>query len=1631
MNRVFLSIGLVCVVTTSPALALDLTKVAEVTITPAERERSAIDSLFSCGRWEQVQERASAVLDSNAGDGFAIRAMVLCAGYAGRLTEFCRMLDAGAPSPWSGIDRLGSAQREYALGLSDYYRGRLRSADRHLSTAIDAAPGWSWPLIYRVRCRRAALAPATMWEADLQTALQDPDVAGAVLCHLSRVPTPGSLDRERREACSLLDAAAWPRWIGRVRTGRLAWEATVDSAVDAAAARSAWQDLRATDGMASLIQIPTIGARITDLMLPEDAEAFCLSESQTPIETQLWSLVWAHCLTTQERDKEAATLLGSLPPFYANTKTKRFYRRLYHDSADTLMPLACEALEGLMDSWLLLRLQDLQRAAPGAIWDSLTAAIEVENPAAVIKARLTQLLDKDLQAGLALIDSLKEVRVDLGGLGYLTAKASEHIGDTAHVEAVLSGQQPAIEAGWRCGLADAALTRGDRPRARRHILRAQRLDPENASLLSQCLSPAAKLQDRSFLIALTDSLIAHCGTCAYVLRHAVHGLATCGETDRAHDVLRRAATDPRISAATACALAHSAEYLGEHDLADSLLKTAEAEEPDSRMVRYYRARYLTRQRRLNEARALAQTLVNEFPGSEDYRTLLREAGGQVSVAMAPTASGDPFASLQHDLTSTDWILTRAAEAKTIQDVDAVFLKKRLSVVADRQDRASLRTRETILIVTEQGLSRYQPYRIHFSASDPAPEVRVARVIREDGSIVDVPRTDILVTAPEDESSDVGESRCLVIPFAALQPGCILDLTYDGVEEEYGPAGWSMRLFLAEADTMQQCTVEFLCTDNLPITIHATAGIDSDRESRIDDRTLHTWEIEGVAPIVWEQMSGNIWNSHTWIGFSTYPSWEEGLRRFQREYWNHIRAEELQEQTAGIIADAHSPREKLENIYLYIHDSVRYLAIELDRGRIIPTPPTEVLSRGYGDCKDMVALFTTMLEAAGIQAEPMLVSTPDGRAPVRELPEPFIFNHMILLVPEIDGGIFCDLTTGSVCLEPGPTRLSGTEGISLSRDGSIRWRKLPESSADENGFDLEADLYPADDDSASIKVTMTCRGAIAEAYREFLAVTDSADAVPGISEKLGYGLWPTCKLNGWDLERNDCDAVVMRASFVDTAWAGPSQNSIQFLWTTEVADPLFYYPSAEGRTQDAVLPYPFRDTAVLRFHRTSPWRTEPKLASVRVSGDFYSGKIEAKERSDGDDSWVEVRQEFRLTKDQISADEYREFHDDWIRFLVAVYQPYSYYRALASKDLEQIEAYLQAHLDDTGFALQAAGRILGEDLGGEGETGLARREAARRWLSVAAKDPSADSSPAILLAILESKEGRYVRADSLLTAAAVTDPGNAYLLANLAWIKQQLGKMDERIDILQTLQRQFGNRDLLLALISALYQTSRDDEAADAEQRYFLLYGGADSSQVLLARYGGLSAAWRHESAERILEQLRGRLDEHTFAIMEQEQFLHRSQFEQAREVLERLWKENPLDSFLCNNLAWVYAVLGVELDRAEELANAAVVLSADHSASRNTLGAIYARQGHWKKAKETFQLALESDDRPSHMAANSFFLGLCEYQLGHRDKALVRWRNTQEISGSGMEALSWIRKALDLHDRNELVTGAIFVSAPE
>jgi len=132
-----------------------------------------------------------------------------------------------------------------------------------------------------------------------------------------------------------------------------------------------------------------------------------------------------------------------------------------------------------------------------------------------------------------------------------------------------------------------------------------------------------------------------------------------------------------------------------------------------------------------------------------------------------------------------------------------------------------------------------------------------------------------------------------------------------------------------------------------------------------------------------------------VQVSEYPSWEElvnwGVPLYQVD---SPLSPELEAEVEKLQA-IKDTEERILAALRFVQDEVRYLGIESGVGSYQPTPPSEVLRRRFGDCKDKAYLLGTLLHRAGIEAVPALVSTAYRRTVPERLPSPGAFDHVIL------------------------------------------------------------------------------------------------------------------------------------------------------------------------------------------------------------------------------------------------------------------------------------------------------------------------------------------------------------------------------------------------------------------------------------------------------------------------------------------------------------------------------------------------------------------------------------------------------------------------------------------------------------
>jgi len=171
-----------------------------------------------------------------------------------------------------------------------------------------------------------------------------------------------------------------------------------------------------------------------------------------------------------------------------------------------------------------------------------------------------------------------------------------------------------------------------------------------------------------------------------------------------------------------------------------------------------------------------------------------------------------------------------------------------------------------------------------------------------------------------------------------------------------------------------------------------------------------WALDNVAPIDAEDERPYWHTAYPMTYVSSFSSWGEAGQHLADVYDPaQYATEEITAIAAEISAEHETKEDQLRAALDFVQRNIRYLGIELGAGGYIPRAPELVLSRRFGDCKDVTLLLVTILEALDIKAAPLLVNINDGYGLRDTLPTIGAFDHVIVTAWLEDEQHFLDAT----------------------------------------------------------------------------------------------------------------------------------------------------------------------------------------------------------------------------------------------------------------------------------------------------------------------------------------------------------------------------------------------------------------------------------------------------------------------------------------------------------------------------------------------------------------------------------------------------------------------------------------------
>jgi hypothetical protein len=190
------------------------------------------------------------------------------------------------------------------------------------------------------------------------------------------------------------------------------------------------------------------------------------------------------------------------------------------------------------------------------------------------------------------------------------------------------------------------------------------------------------------------------------------------------------------------------------------------------------------------------------------------------------------------------------------------------------------------------------------------------------------------------------------------------------------------------------------------------------------RIVHRWRMTGLEARGEETFSAGEPSNHLvltphvlavagWLrddAFAVGRDWAAAARGYRNRIASSMATTpELDSLARQLVGDLQDRWQRIDAIYSHVQRSCRYLGLFEGLGGVIPEPAAVVAVNGYGDCKGLGVYLITLLRAAGIEAQPVLLRTRDRGPLAVDVPNMMQFNHFIVWADDGGEGLWLDAT----------------------------------------------------------------------------------------------------------------------------------------------------------------------------------------------------------------------------------------------------------------------------------------------------------------------------------------------------------------------------------------------------------------------------------------------------------------------------------------------------------------------------------------------------------------------------------------------------------------------------------------------
>ncbi|RKP51065.1 DUF3857 domain-containing protein [Trinickia fusca] len=399
-------------------------------------------------------------------------------------------------------------------------------------------------------------------------------------------------------------------------------------------------------------------------------------------------------------------------------------------------------------------------------------------------------------------------------------------------------------------------------------------------------------------------------------------------------------------------------------------------------------------------------------------------------------------SIRHTLIAAAIALTTAAPVMgaTVKPFgpDATMLSDDIAYDVHADGTHIMEETERVRIDSDRGIKRYAQMSLHCSTSLEALDVLEAYTTTKDGKRLDVAPDKIIVQqSPQSAGAPTfDDGKVKTVVFSDVTVGSTVTLHVRKTQKQaMFPGQFSAIEHFGDDKPIESARVTLRAPASL--TLHVDArGMQGGRTAP-DAPGMQRWQwtLEHTSAHVPELGSVSVADRDPYVAMTTFADFPAvGAAYLTRAEPKTAVTPSVRELADSLTKGVTDRRKQAEILYNWVSENVRYVAIYLGFGGLVPHEASDILAARYGDCKDHVTLLEALLAAKGIKSSPVLVNAgatyrlPKVAAPLG------VFDHAITYLPEFK--LYVDSTPGFARFGTLPIVESGKPAL-VADDGSGR------------------------------------------------------------------------------------------------------------------------------------------------------------------------------------------------------------------------------------------------------------------------------------------------------------------------------------------------------------------------------------------------------------------------------------------------------------------------------------------------------------------------------------------------------------------------------------------------------------------